>query len=273
MARLPKLSAGPLSMAVLSRTKAKSCAGIDNLLKRSSITPVHQIQVLKYSAHCYDANSSKTIHNDTVGFIEFLYSAASNPAGVLSQPETVVRDCADFNRTVSEVLVFLAMGLRNKDCIFDEDALKRLMFLSGTKTPEGIFSWVCRGPLVRLFGTTRRIRVTVEVKRIAFLKLPKYLPHSYRQRYAHQPHWFDQLIREAIEEITPHFANRFGVQAHILGLAVPISMPIADRRELRQCALDLIDATRCPVPCDVWVVPEPDWVFGRLLIPKAFMKS
>ena len=259
MVRLPKILA--LSMSVC-HTKAKSVAGSGDI-KRSSRH--HAAQELRHRGICC-ATLSNITHRES-GFLEFLHSATCPAAGVVAQG-----GAADFNRTVSEVLVFLAMGLRNKDCILDEDALKRLMFLSGTKTPEGIFSWVCRGPLVRRFGTEARIRVTVEVKRVAFLKLPKYLPYSYRQRYAHQPHWFDKLIKGAIEEITPHFAKRFGVQAHILGLAVPMSMPIADRRELRQCALDLLDVVGCPVPCDVWVVPEPDWVFGRLLNPKAFKK-
>ena len=176
-----------------------------------------------------------------------------------------------FKRALSEVLVFLALGLRHTDCILDEEALKRLMFLKGTKTPEGIFFWVPRGSLVRHFGTREEVRITVEVKRVAFLMLPNYLPSSYRQRYAGQTYWFDYLVKEAIEEITPYFINRFGIQAHILGLAVPMSMPMTDRRELRQAALKVLDVVGCPVPCEIWVVPEPNSLFGRLLKPKAFI--
>lgn len=168
--------------------------------------------------------------------------------------------------------VFAALGLRPEDLLLDEEQLKRFLFLPGTRTPEGIFSWDVRGPLIRRFGEDARIRVTVEVKRVAFLHLPEYLPESYRRRYNDFAYWFQQMVQNAVNEVTPFLARRFGVQAHIVALAVPVSMNATERRELRAAVRHHIDVSRCPVPCDFWVVPEPKIMFGRLLTPSAFAR-
>lgn len=168
--------------------------------------------------------------------------------------------------------MFAALGLRPSDMLIDEEQMKRVMFLAGTRTPEGVFSWSVRGPLIQRFGAGARLRVTVEVKRIAFLRLPEYLPESYRRRYSQFEYWFQEMVQHAVSEITPHLARRFGVQAHIVGLAVPVSMSAADRRELRAAVKRHIDTSRCPVPVDFWVVPEPKIMFGRLLTPSAFSR-
>ena len=155
----------------------------------------------------------------------------------------------------------------------DEESLKRTFFLSGTKTPEGVFTWIPRGALIRRFGASKPIRVTVEVKRVAFLELPAYLPESYRRRYAGNRLWFLPLIQNAVDKITHNFVRQFPVHAHIVGIAVPMSMPMPERRAIRRAINEVVVTCECPVPCDFWIVPEPDCVFGRLLKPNFFIRK
>mmetsp|Transcript_2528 Transcript_2528/g.7196 ORF Transcript_2528/g.7196 Transcript_2528/m.7196 type:complete len:196 (-) Transcript_2528:217-804(-) len=182
------------------------------------------------------------------------------------------KSLVEFYRQLSEVLVFVALGLELEDSVIDEESLKKVLFLSGTKTPEGVFSWLPRGPLIQVFGTGARVRLSVEVKRVAFLELPAYLPDSYRRQYAAHSLWFLPLIQDAVNKINKHFVRRFQVKAHIIGVAVPLSMAMPERRAIRRAIAEAVETSECPVPCDFWIVPEPDCVFGQLLKPRYFLR-
>jgi hypothetical protein len=99
------------------------------------------------------------------GWNTFLETTASFRSLISKLADFRSGDAAYYQRVLSEVFVFIALGLRPKDMILDEEQLKRIMFFAGTRTPEGVFFWAVTGPLVQHFGAATRIRITVEVKR------------------------------------------------------------------------------------------------------------
>jgi len=167
---------------------------------------------------------------------------------------------------VSETSAFASMGLRPEDMLLSETAMQTQMhpLPLGIKTPEGVFrssddSWLRNA----LPGSSR---IAIEVKRIAFHRIPDTMPGKYKNLYLRLGGWYAELVQEAVDQISPAMASFFDIDGHVVFVAVPESMSPREVEQIRAELLDRIDLHSCAVQCVLTVQRVPDTAFARKLL-------
>ena len=167
---------------------------------------------------------------------------------------------------VSETSAFASMGLHPADMLLSEAAMQTQMYPlpTGIKTPEGVFrssddSWLRNS----LPGCSR---IAIEVKRIAFHRIPDTMPSKYKGLYLRLGGWYAELVQEAVDQISPDMAGIFDIDGHVVFVAVPESMSSREVEQIRAELLDRVDLLSCAVPCVLTVQKVPDTAFARKLL-------
>jgi len=167
---------------------------------------------------------------------------------------------------VSETVAFASMGLHPADMLLSEAAMQTQMYPlpMGTKTPEGVFcpsdsSWLRNA----LPGCSR---IAIEVKRIAFHRIPDAMPAKYKNLYLRLQGWYAELVQEAVDQISPAMARFFDIDGHVVFVAVPESMPQREIGQIQAELLSRVDLCSCAVPCVLTVQQVPDTAFARKIL-------